>query len=238
MSRIAKADVNAVLANAARQLLAAGGSDGRVSRSEADKLVKSLQGDEKKLVSTFFKFVDHRDFKAGATVTKKDLDKALTYAREHMVAKYDLNKNGLSSAEVKKMSLTGKLAVDLAKSLKETAGNIPLEQGETFYEFVERLTTTSRTDFTADSRPQPDALTTKQIIAATHQSTYTHVKTLADAYEAVDQGEFVVRNLKDAAGNKYTAIDYGAGDNTYGAIFKEGSAKPAVGVQDGDLYPL
>ncbi|MDP1918480.1 MAG: nuclease A inhibitor family protein, partial [Myxococcales bacterium] len=37
---------------------------------------------------------------------------------QHMVAKYDLNANGLSKDEIAKMSLTGKRAVDLAKALK------------------------------------------------------------------------------------------------------------------------
>jgi hypothetical protein len=39
-----------------------------------------------------------------------------------MVAKYDLNNNGLSRDEIAKMSLTGKRAVELATALKATSG--------------------------------------------------------------------------------------------------------------------
>ena len=34
------------------------------------------------------------------------------------------------------------------------------------------------------------------------------------------------------------AIDYGAGDNTYGAIFEAGKTRPAVQIHDGDLAVL
>jgi hypothetical protein len=235
MSRIAKADVNLVLANAAKSLIAAGGKDGKVSRADAQKLVNTLSGDEKKLVSTFFKFVDHRDFRSGAQVTRKDLTRALDYAREHMVAKYDLNKNGLSRSEESKMSLTGKLAVELARNLKEVAGNLTIEDGEDFWTLVERMTVDSEVTLSASSKVDP--MLARQIIAACHESSYDDVKTLPDAFEAVDQGEIVVRQLRDAAGKKWISIDFGAGDNTYGAIFAPGKTTPAVGIHDGDLYP-
>ena len=38
-----------------------------------------------------------------------------------MIDKYDLNQNGLSEQEISKMSLTGKLAVALARILKRSA---------------------------------------------------------------------------------------------------------------------
>jgi hypothetical protein len=72
-------------------------------------------------VDIFFKFIDNRDFRAGAQVTKSDVKRAVEYAKEHMIAKYDLNNNGLSKDEIAEMSLTGKRAVALAKALKETA---------------------------------------------------------------------------------------------------------------------
>jgi hypothetical protein len=124
MSRIAKADVNAALTLAAKRILAAGGSDGRVSRAEMTKALTSLPKEERKLADIFFRFVDHRDFKAGAQVTKTDLDRAVAYAKKTMVAKYDLNNDGLSKTEISKMSLTGKLAVDLARTLKSAAADI------------------------------------------------------------------------------------------------------------------
>ncbi|MBL8949784.1 MAG: hypothetical protein JNK82_03345 [Myxococcaceae bacterium] len=124
MSRISKNDVNAALALAAKTILAAGGDDKRVSRADVKKALASgtVPENQKALVDIFFKFVDHRDFKSGATVTESDLGRAVEYAKEHMVAKYDLNNNGLSKDEIAKMSLTGKRAVDLAKALKAEAG--------------------------------------------------------------------------------------------------------------------
>ncbi|MER2561245.1 MAG: hypothetical protein ABTQ32_11015 [Myxococcaceae bacterium] len=237
MPRIAKTDVNRALEMAANRIKDAGGSDGRVSRTEMTAALKGLTGTEKKLTDIFFKFIDHRDFKTGAQVTSKDIDRAVKYAKTTMIAKYDLDNNGLSATEVKKMSLTGKLAVTLAKELKAAAAKSTALEAGTFNDFLDQVTTTSRADITSASTV--DALLSKQLIAACHQSSYTDVKTLADAFDAVDQGEFVVRQVKDKkTGETYTAVDYGAGDNTYGAIFKTGSSKPVVGIHDGDLQAL
>ena len=118
MPRIAKAEVNQALSLAAKLILEAGGGDGRVSRAEVKAKLKEIPAEQRALVDVFFKFIDHRDFKAGAQVTKKDVDKAVAYAKRSMIAKYDLNSNGLSKDEIAKMSLTGKNAVALAKALK------------------------------------------------------------------------------------------------------------------------
>lgn len=118
MARIAKADVNRALDHVAKQLKIAGGEDGRISRSDVKKALPTLSLAEKKLADIFFKFVDHRDFKAGATVTATDINKAVAYAKASMVAKYDVNTNGLSKDEIAKMSITGQRAVDLARALK------------------------------------------------------------------------------------------------------------------------
>lgn len=123
MSRIAKADVNRALETAAKTLIRIGGNDGRISRSEVKTALATDRVPRKQapLVDIFFKFVDNRDFKTGAQVTKSDVKRAVEYAKKHMIAKYDLNDNGLSKDEISKMSLTGRRAVDLARALKETA---------------------------------------------------------------------------------------------------------------------
>ena len=118
MARIAKADVNRALDHVAKQLKASAGDDARISRADVKKALPTLTSAERKLADIFFKFVDNRDFKAGATVTAKDINKAVAYAKDHLIAKYDLNTNGLSKAEISDMSLTGQRAVALAKALK------------------------------------------------------------------------------------------------------------------------
>ena len=123
MARIAKADVNRALDTAAKTLIKIGGEDGRISRAEVKNALATDRVPRKQapLVDILFKFMDHRDFRAGAQLTASDVKKAVAYAKVHMVAKYDLDNNGLSTDEIAKMSLTGKRAVDLAKALKESA---------------------------------------------------------------------------------------------------------------------
>jgi len=118
MPRIAKSDIHAVLQRAAHHIEDAARPDGRVSRRDIKDKLQTLEGTEKSLVDIFFRFIDHRDAAPGAQVTKADIDKAVEYAKEKMVDKYDLNHNGLSQDEIARMSTTGKLAVRLARELK------------------------------------------------------------------------------------------------------------------------
>jgi hypothetical protein len=123
MSRIAKADVNKALTVAAKTIIEAGGADGRTSRAEMKAKLDALPKQQRALADIFFRFIDHRDFKKGAQVTATDVNRAVTYAKTHLIAKYDLNSNGLSRDEISKMSLTGKRAVDLARVLKGAAAD-------------------------------------------------------------------------------------------------------------------
>ena len=123
MARIAKSDVYAALDRVASLMKQFDGGDGRISRAdEAQSLSRftatPVGQTEKQLADIFFKFVDHRDAKAYAKVTGADIDKAVAYAKEHLLASYDANNNGLSKAEIAKMSKTAQLTVELAQELK------------------------------------------------------------------------------------------------------------------------
>jgi hypothetical protein len=118
MPRIAKGDVHNALALVAQQLIDAGGADGRISRADIKTKLEGLQGTNRELADVFFRFIDHRDHAPGATVTAIDVNKALEYAKDRLIDKYDLNNSGLSKSEISEMSRTGKLAVQLAKELK------------------------------------------------------------------------------------------------------------------------
>jgi hypothetical protein len=146
MTRIAKSNVHDALKRAAAHLKDAGGPDGRVSRKDIAEKLKTLDGTERALVDMFFRFVDARDAKKGATVTHTDVDQALAYAKEKLVDKYDVNQNGLSKAEIEKMSTTGKLAVALAKELRA----IPSPPSETGFD---------RTLFALEVKALTDGLT-------------------------------------------------------------------------------
>lgn len=122
MSRIAKSAVYASFDRAASLLRAADtGHDGRISRAEVRQALTQLSGTERELVDMFYRFVDHRDAAPYAKVTATDLSKAVAYAKAHMVDTYDVNHNGLSSAEIARMSRTAQLTVELAKETKAAA---------------------------------------------------------------------------------------------------------------------
>ena len=114
MARLAKQKVHAALEKAAQNILDAAGDDPIVSRKDIRTKLKDLEGVEQQLTGIFYRFMDHRDYKPGARITKKDIDDTLAYAKEKLVDAYDVNNNGLSAAEIAKMSLTARLAVRYA----------------------------------------------------------------------------------------------------------------------------
>ncbi|PRP96540.1 hypothetical protein ENSA5_36160 [Enhygromyxa salina] len=89
--------------------------DKRISRADMRLALRRLRGTERALTEIFFRFIDHRDAKPGAVITKFDVDKALVYAKDRLIDAYDINNNGLSQDEIAKMSNLAKLAVQLAR---------------------------------------------------------------------------------------------------------------------------
>lgn len=117
MSGVGKADLNQALAAAAKTILDAKGDKADLKKALSFGRVPRQQ---RALVDIFFKFID-QDWKSGAQVTANDVGRAVAFAKQHMVEKYDLKKNRLTKEELKQMALTGKRAVDLAKALKAVA---------------------------------------------------------------------------------------------------------------------
>jgi len=81
------------------------------------------------------------------------------------------------------------------------------------------------------------ALDQARVIAAVHESSHTDVTTVEQAFAAVD-GQVIRRvDIYDGTGGRaYVAFEYGAGDNSYGAVFGYGSATVVSQIHDGDLY--
>jgi len=77
----------------------------------------------------------------------------------------------------------------------------------------------------------------QRAILAVQQSAHTDVTTIEQAFAAVDQGEInVLRLYEPAAARTYTAFEYGAGDNSYGAIFYWNTTQMVTAIHDGDYY--
>jgi len=75
-----------------------------------------------------------------------------------------------------------------------------------------------------------------QIVVAVQQSSHTDVRTAAEALSRVDGR--VLRRLRvweEASGRQYTVIEYGVGDNSYGAVFADNTTTVVAAINDGDL---
>ena len=139
MSRISKQSVYNALRRAGDHIITAAGDDPFVSRADMRQKLKTLSGTEASLVDMFYRFIDARDAKPRARVTAKDVEAAIEYAEEKLIAQYDLNNNGLSKAEIERMSTTGKLAVSLAWELKVNHGKTHVESEEAWINTIDEL---------------------------------------------------------------------------------------------------
>lgn len=76
----------------------------------------------------------------------------------------------------------------------------------------------------------------QQIVEAVHATAYTDVKTVEEAFAAVDENVVNQTQLWDASNRRaFTSYEVGAGDNSFGMIFEQGTANAAVRINDGDL---
>ena len=96
------------------------------------------------------------------------------------------------------------------------------------------LTVTGRRVIAAGSAL--DALETEQLIAAVRVA-YEDAADLAGALDSVDGGEVNQLRVWDATARRgFVAYEYGAGDNSYGAVIADGSATIVTEIHDGDFY--
>lgn len=75
-----------------------------------------------------------------------------------------------------------------------------------------------------------------KLVKAVQQSSHTDVTTPEEALARVDQQEINVTFLVEPAAQRaFIAFEYGAGDNSYGAIFERTSGAMVTAIHDGDL---
>lgn len=103
-----------------------------------------------------------------------------------------------------------------------------------FLDGLTRIEVVSRT--TLDSPAGLDAITQAQIVDAIHESVHDDVTTIEGAFEAADQNEINVIELRDTVTDiRYTFIEYGAGDNSFGRIFVQGTTDAVATDHDTDV---
>jgi len=76
----------------------------------------------------------------------------------------------------------------------------------------------------------------QKLVLAVQQSSHTDVTTPEEALERVDQNEVNVWYIAEPAAQRmFISFEYGAGDNSYGAIFDRASDAMVTNIHDGDL---
>jgi hypothetical protein len=108
--------------------------------------------------------------------------------------------------------------------------------GDTFYTLRSEPLLTVLDEHWIRAASELSAHEGQQLVIAVQQSSHTDVMTVAEALAAVDQNEVRRMRLLDApSAREYDVFEYGAGDNSYGAIFRADSLVKAASIHDGDL---
>lgn len=109
--------------------------------------------------------------------------------------------------------------------------------GDTFYNLrIEAPLTIEGERWIRSLEDLESALQGQQLVLAVQQSSHTDVTTPEQALSRVDQNEVRHMLLLDApTGRRYEVFEYGAGDNSYGAIFRADSLHKVSSIHDGDL---
>lgn len=90
--------------------------------------------------------------------------------------------------------------------------------------------------FITDVAQLDGTLAREQLVLAVQQSSHSDVTTAEQALARVDQAEVRVMELHDVEGaGSFTVLEYGAGDNSYGAIFLADTLELLASIHDGDL---
>jgi hypothetical protein len=118
MPRISKSVAYEAFDYAAQRMKEAAGNDKITSRKDIKQMLSGTRGVERSFLGYFSAFVDHADYKKGARITAKDIDRRVQYSKDTLVKAYDKNNNGLSNAERARMSRTANLALDFGLELR------------------------------------------------------------------------------------------------------------------------
>src|SRR5690606_21848613 len=102
----------------------------------------------------------------------------------------------------------------------------PMKVGEYWNDLLDRSFVASR-ETLEDVSGLEGSVFAEQLIAAVQQSSLGPVRTLEEAAAAIDAGGFLITHFSDPeTSQQLIGIDYGAGDNTYGAIFETAGERP------------
>ncbi|HEX5655644.1 MAG TPA: hypothetical protein VFX59_00545 [Polyangiales bacterium] len=107
--------------------------------------------------------------------------------------------------------------------------------GDTFSDLRSHATLRVASETWITTSAQLSELERTQVIVAVQQSSHTDVTTIEQALAVVDQQMVRRMELHDPGGSVYLAFEYGAGDNSYGAIFASGFPSVLASIHDGDL---
>lgn len=119
--KVSIAQLQAALEKAAETLRAASGRDKFISRQDMAAKLADLEGAERAAVAALYQFLQANESHPNGRTTWSDLDGALPFIQDRVLAQFRLLPVGLSEATKFAMASLGEDSVNLAVALKEYA---------------------------------------------------------------------------------------------------------------------
>jgi hypothetical protein len=110
--------------------------------------------------------------------------------------------------------------------------------GDTYRDIFENpaLTIINQRKITPATLPMLNDVERQHIVDAVKQSSHDDVTTPEEAIARVDQQEInLIYMVEPAAQRMFISLEYGAGDNSYGAMFSRTDGSMVTNIHDGDL---
>jgi len=154
MARLIVQDLINAIENAAEELLAAGGSDGMVSKADIRKKLGEQQGVQRAILEAFYDFLKEED-QPYMRITRAVIEKGTAFVKEKLIPQFEITPGGLSEAEVKAMSKLGAAALALGSHLKQAAQDQHTRSAQEIFKEIAQHTQDLYFDYQGSESAQP-----------------------------------------------------------------------------------
>ncbi len=154
MARLIVQDLINTIEQTAEALLAAGGSDGMVSKADIRKKLDQQQGVQRGILEAFYDFLKNED-QPYMRVTRAVIEEGTAFVKEKLIPQFEITSGGLSEEEIKSMSELGSAVPVLGSHLKQAAQGENTRSAQEVFEKIAQNTQDLYFDYQGSESAQP-----------------------------------------------------------------------------------
>lgn len=154
MARLIVQDLIYAIEKAAKELLAAAGSDGMISKDDIRRKLDEQQGVQRGILEAFYDFLRDED-QPRMRVTRTVIEEGIAFVKEKLIPQFELMPGGLSEEETKAMNALHVDAPVLGSRLKQAAFGENYLSAQKIFEQIARESQDLFFDYQGSESAQP-----------------------------------------------------------------------------------